>query len=263
MVPASRVVTPIEFHPETNTAFEVGSKNMFLDHTLRLNMAAFYYVYKNMQYIEVDPVPFRTASRTSPRCMSGARKWKRPMSARTTSCISTAICRLRTARCRASISPSIPPVANAIENQPFPSPCAFGGAYYNPACWAAHCLGSRNIGGHQPAKMPKVSGSLAVSYNFRVPTGVLTPRVQYIYRGSFWARMFEEPTLDKVPSYSLVNLNLQYVPDNSNFTVALALTNVADEAGVNSRYTDPYGIGQTSQQFIPPRQFIATVGYTF
>ena len=29
-------------------------------------------------------------------------------------------------------------VANAIENSPsFTSPCAFGGAFYNPACWAA------------------------------------------------------------------------------------------------------------------------------
>ena len=31
-------------------------------------------------------------------------------------------------------------------------------------------------------------------------------------------------------------------------------TNVFNVAGVNSRYTDPYGTFQTSQEYIPPRQ---------
>ena len=69
--------------------------------------------------------------------------------------------------------------------------------------------------------------------------------------------------LDKVPAHNLVNLNLNYVPSNSNFAVSLSITNVADVAGVNSRYTDPYGIGSTSQQYIPPRQFLAKVSYQF
>ncbi|MGA2951646.1 MAG: TonB-dependent receptor, partial [Caulobacteraceae bacterium] len=52
------VVVPFTFQRETNTAFEVGSKNEFLDRSLRVNAAAFYYLYKDMQYIEEDPVPF-------------------------------------------------------------------------------------------------------------------------------------------------------------------------------------------------------------
>jgi iron complex outermembrane receptor protein len=53
------------------------------------------------------------------------------------------------------------------------------------------------------------------------------------------------------------------VPDDSNFVVSLAVTNLGDTAGINDRYTDPYGTGQTSQQYIPPRQVIGTVAYSF
>jgi iron complex outermembrane receptor protein len=38
---------------------------------------------------------------------------------------------------------------------------------------------------------------------------------------------------------------------------------VTNKAGVNSRYTDPYGTFQTSQQYIPPRQIVGTIGYSF
>ena len=37
-------------------SFEIGSKNKFADRTITLNMAAFYYKYRNQQFINVDPV---------------------------------------------------------------------------------------------------------------------------------------------------------------------------------------------------------------
>jgi iron complex outermembrane receptor protein len=52
-----QIVVPVAFQPETNTAFELGSKNDLFDHALRLNVAGFYYLYNNMQYIETDPAP--------------------------------------------------------------------------------------------------------------------------------------------------------------------------------------------------------------
>ena len=54
-----------------------------------------------------------------------------------------------------------------------------------------------------------------------------------------------------------------YSPDNSRWHFALTASNLGDKAGINSRYTDPFGIKQTSDEYIAPRQFIATVGYTF
>jgi iron complex outermembrane receptor protein len=84
-----------------------------------------------------------------------------------------------------------------------------------------------------------------------------------VYRGSEWARIFNEPTLDRIPAYTVTNLELAYRPSRSRFEASLAATNLFNVAGVNSQYTDPYGTGQTSRQYIPPRQVILTLGYTF
>jgi iron complex outermembrane receptor protein len=44
-------VTPSVFQPETITAYEVGSKNRFLDNRLQLNGDVFYYDFHNYQYL--------------------------------------------------------------------------------------------------------------------------------------------------------------------------------------------------------------------
>jgi hypothetical protein len=44
--------------------------------------------------------------------------------------------------------------------------------------------------------------------------------------------------------------------------VSLAINNVADRAAVMSRFTNQFG-GETTQQFFPPREFIASFHYQF
>ena len=60
-------ILPLFAKPETNDAFEIGSKNLFFDNTLRLNASAFYYVHRNFQYIETDPIPFAGGLANAPR----------------------------------------------------------------------------------------------------------------------------------------------------------------------------------------------------
>ena len=257
------VVVPFTFQRETNTAFEVGSKNEFLDRSLRVNAAAFYYLYKDMQYIEEDPVPFAGGISNIPNVhiygveaeaayvgMDGRLRIDGEIS-------------LEKGEVAGPYYTLDSTVVNAIESEPYPSPCAFGGAYYNPACWAAVIASEKNIEGRTPPAMPAVSGQIAASYRFDVPTGSLTPRVEVVYRGSEWARIFNEPSLDRVPAYTVTNLELAYRPTRSHFEASLAATNVFNVAGINSQYTDPYGTGQTSRQYIPPRQVILTLGYSF
>jgi iron complex outermembrane receptor protein len=67
-----------------------------------------------------------------------------------------------------------------------------------------------------------------------------------------------------VPSYTVVNLNLSFVPNwDKRLKLSLAATNVGNVAGINSQYTDPYGTAQTSREYIPPRQVIGTVAFAF
>jgi iron complex outermembrane receptor protein len=257
------VVVPQKFKSETNTAFEIGSKNTFLDGGLHLNAAAFYYDYSNMQYIENDPIPFAQAISNIPSVHSYGAEFEANYASQDRRLHVNGSLALEDGAVNGNYYTIDSTVQNAIENQPYPSPCAYGGAFYNPACWAAVVAAERNIKGKTPPAMPKVSGALSASYRFDVPGGAFTPRIAYVYRGQEWARIFNEPGLDKAPAYNVVDLNFEYAPTGSHFILSLAATNIFNEAGVNSRYTDPYGAGQTSQQYIAPAQVIGSVHYAF
>jgi iron complex outermembrane receptor protein len=256
-------VVPFTFEPETNTALEVGSKNLFLNRALRLNAAAFYDDYKNMQYIEYDPFPFASGISNIPAVhIWGVEGEAFYVGAGDRLHLNAQIA-LEQGRIAGRYLTLDSTIVTAIESQPYPSPCAFGGAFYNPGCWQAAIASARNIEGNSPPAMPKVSGEIDASWRFDVPTGSLTPRVQFVYRGAEWARIFNEPNLDRVPAYGVTNLELEYRPTGSRFEASLAATNLFNVAGVNSQFTDPYGTGQTSRQYIPPRQVILTLGYSF
>ena len=256
-----QVIIPPTFQPETNTAIELGAKNRFFDNAVTLNVAGFYYWYDNMQYIESDPVPFDGGISNIPKVnaygveaeasyrspdhklhINGNLAWEKSAIQGTYKTLDST-------------------VVNSIENTY--APCLDGGAYYMPSCWARVVASEKDIGGNNLPFMPEWSGSANASYDFDIPWGMLTPRVEVVYRGDMWARIFNEPALDHVPAYTVVNLNLTYAPTASHFVFSLQANNVGDVAGINSQYTDPYGTGTTSRQYIPPRQVIGTIAYSF
>ena len=259
----SSVDVPFTFKPETNVAYELGSKNSFFDRSLRVNVAGFYYLYKNMQYIESDPYPFAQGISNIPSVhIYGVEAEANYVGMSDHLRINGNIA-LENGKVQGNYFTLDSTVVNAIESQGYPSPCAFGGAFYNPGCYAAVNAAAKNIKGNTPPNMPKVSGSANISYAFDLPWGVLTPRAEVVYRGSEFARIFNEPLLDRVPAYTETDLYIDYVPTGSKFRFSVTATNVGNVAGINSRYVDPYGTAQTSQQFIAPRQVIGTVGYAF
>lgn len=257
------IVVPYTFKPETNTAYEIGSKNTFLDRSVRVNLAAFYNVYKDMQYIEADPIPFAQGISNIPSIHIYGVEGEASYVGMGDHLRINGNLSLEEGHIEGNYFTLDSTVTNAIEGQGYPSPCAFGGIYYNPGCSAAVVAAEKNVKGNTPPNMPKVSGSINASYAVDLPFGVATPRVEVLYRGSEYARIFNEPGLDSVPAYTKVDLNLDFVPTGSKFRFAVTATNVGGVAGINSKYIDPYGTAQTSYQFIPPRQVIFTVGYVF
>ena len=274
---------PATFQPETNTAFEIGSKNLFLDNTVRLNASVFYYMHDNYQYIETDPIPFDSGISNIPRVEDYGAEFEGNYSSpdgRLRIDGNLALERGRVASDYRTIDSTI---ANQLEGVNFSGsnevdfttfaptgPCAFFadfGGIHNPgavACYKQVAAAAVNIKGNQPPGMPNVAGSIAASYRFDSPFGAVTPRVQVVYRGSEWARIFNDPFLDKVPAYTLVNLNLDFVPtSNQHLRLSVTATNVGSVAGINSRYTDPFGTFTTSNQYIPPMQVIGTIAYMY
>jgi iron complex outermembrane receptor protein len=258
---ATAVVVPNTFQLETNTAFEVGSKNTFFDKTLRVNAAGFFYIYRNMQYIETDPFPFDGGMANIPRAHAWGAEFESAWLGFENHLQVGANLTLEDSRIEGHYKTIDSTVQNAIENGT--GPCAYGGQFYNPACWNAVIAAARDVGGNPLPKMPNVLGSVNVAYGFDLPVGKITPRVEYVYRGSEWARIFAQPALDHIGGYGVCNLNLTYQPPNPHFSLALTATNVGNVLGVNSRYTDPYGTFTTSQQFIAPRQVLGTVAFSY
>ena len=256
-----QVLIPATFKPETNTAFEVGSKNFLFDKSLRLNVEAFYYIHKDFQYIETDPVPYDGGIANIPTVDDYGVEFEAAYVGLGHRLHVNANLSLENGQ----VEGNYKTIDSTIQNNVISSNanCAYGGAYYNPACWAAEVGAAQNINGKTPPAMPKVSGSINASYMFDIPSGTLTPRIEYVYRGSEWARIFNDPNLDSIKAYGVTNLNIDYVPTGSRFRLSLAATNLFNIVGVNSRYTDPYGTGQTSQQYIPPQQIIASIAYSF
>lgn len=256
-------VIPASFDPEKNDAFEVGAKNYFLDHQLQLNIAGYYYIQSNFQYIEYSPIPYGSGISNIPQIRDYGVEFEGQYQSADGHFHLGGTLALETGHVSQPYRSIDSTVANGIENQPYPSPCAYGGAYYNPACWSQVVGSALQLQGKQPPDMPNVSGSFNASYRFDLEHGTLTPRVEFVYRGREWARIFNDPTLDRVPSYDVVDLSMEYAPNNSNLRFSITATNVGNVAGINSRYTDPYGTGQTSDQYIPPRQIIGTIAYSF
>lgn len=76
--------------------------------------------------------------------------------------------------------------------------------------------------------------------------GVLTSRADWTHRGSYIYRVFNAGSRDIVPAYNIVNLSFNYVPAGSPVEFGVAVSNLLDKAGINSRYTDPFGSFFTS-----------------
>jgi iron complex outermembrane receptor protein len=65
----------IPYLPEFLNAYEVGSKNEFLDHRLRLNLAAFYYDYDDLQTFELTTVGPRTENAANATVRGAELEW--------------------------------------------------------------------------------------------------------------------------------------------------------------------------------------------
>ncbi len=250
-------VIPADFAPEKNDAFEIGSKNYFMNHQVQLNVAGYYYIQSNFQYIEYSPIPFASGISNIPQIQDYGVEFEGKYQSADGRFHASGTLALETGHISKPYTSIDSTLANGIETAP---PCY---SVYNSSCYYTVAQSAQQIQGKQPPDMPNVSGAFNASYRLDFMNGSLTPRVEFIYRGREWARIFNDPTLDRVPAYDVVDLSVEYAPAGSNLRVSLTATNVGNVAGINSRYTDPYGTGQTSNQYIPPRQVIGTVAYSF
>jgi iron complex outermembrane receptor protein len=251
---------------ETVWSAEIGTKNDFLDKTIRLNASGYYYWYKNFQYTAEDPRPFNSGTDNLPTVRIYGIEIESsilPMTGlRFDSNISLQKGEIRgdyfaldganaiALRRAASIALGLP--------QPYQA-----GYQFNPAVIAFVAANTANVNGNNVPKLPEFQGTFATQYDFERGPGKWSLRGEMVRRSKFNARIFRTNALDEVPGYTTFNLFASFRPTGSDYSFSISALNITDKDGVNSIYTDPFGAGTTTRQFINPRQIFGTVTVKF
>jgi iron complex outermembrane receptor protein len=240
------LVTP-SYNDESIDAYEMGLKSELMDGRVRANLSAFFYDYQDMQFQATDPDPFQGGVANIPEAeVSGI---ELELTALLTESL---ILDMKIATLNSEITADFDALDN-VKAQPY----FFGQELirYNLR---------ENVKGNSLAKSPDLTADISLRYEKTLASGnEFSGTVQFTYRGEFSQRIFENPAVDDVDAYEVLNLVASWDRAGGDWGIDLMAMNVLDEDGVNSRMTDVFGVSATGVELIPPRQVMAKVRYSF
>lgn len=250
------------FKKETVTALELGTKNEFFDRRVRLNVAGYYYWYKDFQFNAEDPVPFAGGTDNIPK----AEVWG--VEAETTIKLTSQLqFDGNVAWSKSSITSDYDLIDNVTASQIRRTLFAELGYpynyYYNATIEQAVLDSAQNARGKSLPKMPEWQANASLTYTADLGGGELTLRGEVTYRGDYNYRVIGDSVNDRVPAYTLFNGYIAYKPYESPFRFSLTATNIGDKDATASLFADPYGSATVSRQYVAPRQVIGTVSLEF
>lgn len=240
---------PLQFAAEKVTALEIGSKNTFAGRRGRLNLTAYYYDYSNYQFIQEDPVPFAggTGNIPSVEIYGLESEWGVLLGEA-----------WRVDGFLALADGEINSDVQALDTVDFLNS---GYGRFTETGVADRASLSRNLRGNTPPKLVETSGRLSLAYHRPLGNNLLRAGLSTVYRGKYQYRVFNNPATDTVPEFTITNIHAAV--DFKALTATLAITNLTDKDGVNSRFSNPFGLHTTSEEFIPPRQISLRLRYAF
>ena len=243
--PAPQLIFPF-FDSEMIDAYELGMKSDFLDGRMRANISAFSYDYENLQFQSTDPDIYRGGVANIPKSeMKGveleligiiSESWSMD---------------LRVAYLDTEITSSYEALDNLKAELYF-----FG---EEPTRYSLR----ENIQGNSLAKSPELTANLGIEYISDTKYGLLTTTAEWIYRGDFQQRVFNNPFVDQVNSYSVLNLTASLDLVDDQWGLDFMILNAGDKDGMNSSMTDVFGVAGTGIEYIPPRQYMGRLSYSF
>jgi iron complex outermembrane receptor protein len=231
------------FDPETNTVGELGIKTTVADGQLRINADVFYSKYKNIQVSALVPV---------------------------------------------AGSPPQPAAVNGPEADIYGSELEllgqFGALGFNVGLSVLHTETTESLvmtnsavsppqdqlvpEGTDLPFSPPVTLSAGVEYGFKIGEGTLTPRLQASYMDSQWATFFQTSSatfnadkLTKVPSHTVVDFRLTYVP-MKQLQLEAFVSNVLDETYIAVQVQEASS-ASGGYLYGAPRQIGARIKYSF
>ena len=253
------VVLPI-FNEEIVNAYEIGLKTDLADGRIRLNAAAFYYDYNNLQYQATDPEVFNGGVGNIPESeIFGA---ELEFSAFLSDSI---ILDARMAWLDTEITSDHLALDNVQSEAAGNALLGQGFDLFSDEIQIARAEQIQNVNGNELAKTPSFTGNLSLNWTKELEAwGEMRSTLQYTYRGDFKHRIFNNADTDIVPSYDVLDLVVGFYPGTSeSWHVELVAKNLTDEDGINARFTDVFGVGATGDELIGPRQLMVRFGMNF
>jgi iron complex outermembrane receptor protein len=244
-IDSSPALVTENYEDETINAYELGLKSEFFDGRVRANLAVFFYDYENLQFQATDPDPFQGGVANIPKTeIYGA---ELELSALLSESFTLD---MNLATLDGEVTGSFEALDNVKAEGSFDD-----FARYNLR---------EDINGNELAKSPGLTADISLRYNTVFDSGTeFMGSIQYTYRGDFEQRVFNNPDVDQVDSYEVVNLVTSLDFAENTWGLDLMAMNIFDEDGVNSRMTDVFGVSQTGEELISPRQVMARVRYQF
>jgi iron complex outermembrane receptor protein len=243
---------------ERVSALELGSKNEFFDKTLRVNLSAFYNQIRDFQVDSEDPIPFQGGlTNINNAHVDGVEVEATqllPYNLRIDANLT-----LQQSKVDSHQQLLDPALAEQID-------IANGGPFNGNDVadrFLAFGAPSGDVYGHQLPKVPPFTFNISLQHSLYFGDGSsLTSSIHFVYRNPYYFRIYNNNTTDLVPSQNQIDLNFSY-KTQAHWHVDFLVTNLTDNATVNSRYTDNFGTFITANYYTPPRQFIGRIGYEF
>jgi outer membrane receptor protein involved in Fe transport len=152
-------------------------------------------------------------------------------------------------------------------------PLALGGPFgvcSDPAA-AAGCafFGQTNgveadLSGNELAGAPEFSAKVGAQYTFEFGGGMsLVPRVDYYWRDSFYARIFNRP-IDRIDSWDVLNAQVTLGSADDSWYLRAYMNNVMDDDNITGMYLTDASSGLFTNVFaLDPRTYGLAVGFRF
>lgn len=211
----------LPYGAEKLDAFEIGSKNRFLDNRVQVNLAAFYFDYKGYQ-----------ASQTSAALGGG-----------------DGIFNVGKASIYGAEAQTI---ALFGEGGRIDLNAAYLHTRFGDGISVRDGGGAtQDISGHRLPNAPSFSASAGIEYAFALGAGKLTPRVDGKYSSAFYYSVFNQADTQS-KAYAIGNASLTYAPDNGAWSVSAFVRNFTDKV-VLANAARNFVAGLNTYQFQPPR----------
>ena len=233
------------YDPETLTAYDIGTKFSFLANSLRLNVTAFYYDYKDLQarLLVNNAALVQNATDARTQGVEVEWNWLASDNFRLDGWVAFLDAEFRDFAATDPLQPQV-------------------GFNCDPAT-GLDCV--QDLSGNEMLRAPKLKASVTAEYDVWLENGgQITMRGEFMHTDDMYHTVFNND-FAKQDGYSLTNARLIWAPGNSKFDglrVIAYVENIGDEEYV-SIHTPTATIGGTISTFGPPRTFGLQLRYSY